>query len=244
MPGIDLSRWSLQLPVDADGGEGQPAGDGEAARPAASVPAARLAAGYADPWFHADAEGRVVFTAPANGAVTTPGVGSDHTRSELREVYAGPGATAHGDWTSALGGELRASCAVWAVAMRSDVATLAQIHGQERVFVLLVYRPARRDVAVDLYARNADGSGHQRTPIAAGVAPGDPITFTLRYAGDTLTVTVNGDTRQLPVDRSWAGAPVYFKLGAYHAAPNTGNAEGDLTRVACSAFAVEHGPAR
>jgi hypothetical protein len=47
---------------------------------------------------------------------------------------------------------------------------------------------------------------------------------------------------ELPVDRSWAGTPVYFKVGAYHAAPSAGNAEGDATQVACSRFEVQHGP--
>jgi hypothetical protein len=98
-------------------------------------------------------------------------------------------------------------------------------------------------VAVDLYERDADGSGHRRLPVAEGIAPGEPIRFSLRYAGDLLTVRVNGATRALAVERSWAGAPVYFKLGAYHAAPSTGNPEGDATQVACARFEVDHGPA-
>jgi hypothetical protein len=184
--------------------------------------------------------GNLVFTAPANGAVTTPGVGSDHTRSELREMYAGPGASSRGDWTSAVGGQLDATCAVRAAAARSDIVTVGQIHGQDLVFVLLEYRPARQDVVLDVYDRNAPASPHQRIPVAVGIQLGDLFSWSLRYAGDTVAATVNGQTRQVQVDPSWAGAPVYFKLGAYHAAPHTGNAEGDASVVAFERFTVRH----
>jgi len=43
-----------------------------------------------------------------------------------------------------------------------------------------------------------------------------------------------------PIDPSWAGTPVYFKVGAYHSVSNTGNPAGDETQTSFNAFAVTH----
>ena len=232
---FDLSRWRLDLPVDAHGGTG---GTASPQLPADAILPAELGTTYVGPYFYADAQGRIVFTAPANGAVTTPGVGSNHTRSELHEVFSGAGATANGDWIG--NGVLTATCSVQAVASASDVAIIGQLRADNNDLALLMYRPSHHDVAVDVYQADAAGSAHVRTPLATDVNLGDPIAYRLALQGGVLTATVDGQTQSFTTGASWAGVPLYFKLGAYHTAPNTGNAANDLTMVSFSQFSVQH----
>ena len=232
---FNLSQWKLDLPIDRFGGQG---GTGGIQNASQTIATSQLLAGFVDAYFYADAQGRLIFTAPANGAVTSPGVGSDHSRSELREVYAGPGADANGNWTGT--GVLTGTCAIRAVAPASSNAVFAQVRSQTNTLALLVYRPATHDLAVDIYSANASGSGHTVTALVKNVNLGDGIAYSLSVSGNVITATVNGATRSSTLDASWVGAPLYFKLGAYHLAPNTGNAPGDMTVVAYSAFAVSH----
>jgi len=233
---FNLSGVKLQLPIDQYGGTG---GVGNIQYADEEITSAQLVAGFADAYFYADTSNRMVFYDPSNGAVTTPGVGSDHTRSELRELYAGPGADSNNDWTSAIGGTLTASCVVQSVSVDSDEATIAQIHNQSYVFMLLMYRPAYNDIAVDIYS-SLGSSTHTRTSMVQNISLNTPVSYTLKYAGNDLVATVNGVTQTFAIDPSWAGTPVYFKLGAYHAAPNTGNPAGDNTQTAFSSFAITH----
>lgn len=232
---FDFSKWKLDLPVDRNGGTGGAGGIEIAAQ---TITSAQLLRSFADPYFYADKQGRLIFTAPANGAVTSPGSGSDHTRSELREVFSGPGADVNGNWTGS--GRLTGTCQVRAVAASSGTTIISQLRGQAHDLALLVYRAATHDVAVDIYSTNTTGSTHTLTPLATNVNLGDTITYTLALNGSLLSATVNGASRSVTVDSSWVGAPLYFKLGAYSAAPNTGNAAADVTMVAYSAFAVTH----
>ncbi|HEX2544143.1 MAG TPA: polysaccharide lyase family 7 protein [Ramlibacter sp.] len=230
---MDLSGWKLNLPVDAEGGTG---GNGGVQYGARTLLPQQLAAGYQSDWFHADAQGRIVFTAPANGAVTTPGTGSDHTRSELREFHlAGDG---NGNWTGS--GTLSAACEVRQVATASPKAVIGQLRSEDHVFAQVVYRPATADVAVDVYERNAPGSPHALHVLATGVALGHPLAYTLSFSGGRLTATVNGTSRTFTPAAGWSTVPLYFKVGAYHSAPNVGNAAGDRSVVACSGIRVSH----
>ncbi|MES2393310.1 MAG: polysaccharide lyase family 7 protein, partial [Acidobacteriota bacterium] len=142
-----LSQWKLGLPVDIYGGSG---GVGSIQFEAAEVSPSTLTNGYSSPYFYLNASNSIVFTAPSNGATTTPGSGSDDTRSELREQYTGSGADSNHDWNSTIGGTLTGACTINAVSANTDEATFAQIHGQDSVFVLLIYRPAHNDIEVQL----------------------------------------------------------------------------------------------
>ena len=230
---MDLSGWKLNLPIDASGGTGGIAGVQYAAR---TVLPQELAAGFSDDYFRTDAQGRIVFTAPANGAVTTPGVGSDHTRSELREFDRN--GDAKGDWTGS--GTLAASCEVQQVATTSNTAIIGQLRSETHVFAQLLYRVATQDVVVDVYQSDTDGSRHAVTVLLPGMALGQPIAYTLSLAGGVLTAAANGASHEFAVDSTWTAAPLYFKVGAYHGAPNIGNPAGDRTIVACSHFAATH----
>jgi hypothetical protein len=235
--GFDFTPWYLQLPIDQYGGTGGTNGIQYASTSAST---AQIKAGFVDPYFYADSSCNLLFTTPSNGAVTTPGSGSDHTRSELRELYTGTGADSNSDWNSSIGGTLNAVARVNSVSVGSDIATIAQIHGQSLVFMLLVYRPALNDVAVDIYTTNTSSSAHTRTSVATGITLGSAITYKIVYSANTIAVTVNGNTQSFPIDSSWANTPVYFKLGAYHSVSNTGNPAGDQTQVSFSSLAVTH----
>jgi hypothetical protein len=239
---LPTGSWKLQLPIDQFGGTG---GTGNIQYASIEETTAQLSAGFVDPYFYADTAtyagttNHVVFVAPSNGAVTTPGTGSDHTRSELRELYTGTGADASSDWNSAIGGTLTANCVVQAVSASSDEATIGQIHNQSYVFMLLLYRPTQKDIAVDIYS-SLGSSTHTRASLVQNVKIGDPIAYSIAYKNTSMTVTVNGTTQTYTIDPTWAGTPMYFKLGAYHAAPNIGNPAGDKTQVAFSSFAITH----
>ncbi|HEY0307757.1 MAG TPA: polysaccharide lyase family 7 protein [Acidobacteriaceae bacterium] len=241
---FDLSKWKLTLPIDQYGGTG---GTNGTQYEAYTIYPAQLTAGFTDAYFYADTSGNVIFTAPSNGASTSPGSGSDHTRSELRELYTGTGADSNNDWSSTIGGTLTATCRVLSVSVNSDEATIGQIHGQNYVFMLIIYRPGNKDIAVDIYTSNTSTSAHSRTSLLTGVNLGDTVTYSIRYAGSTITTTVkdvttNSATQTLlsSPDSTWTGTGVYFKLGAYHAVPNKGNPAGDQTQVSFSAFATTH----
>jgi len=230
---MDLSGWKLNLPVDANGGNGGNDGVQFGGR---TVLPQELAAGFSDDYFRSDGQGRIVFTAPANGAVTTPGVGTDHTRSELREFDRS--GDAKGDWTGS--GTLSATCEVQQVATASPVAVIGQLRSENHVFAQLVYRVASQDIAVDVYQGDSDGSRHAVTVLAPGVALGQPVAYALSFAGGVLTASVDGASRDFTVDGTWSTARLYFKVGAYHLAPNVGNPAGDRTTVACAGISVTH----
>jgi hypothetical protein len=230
---MDLSGWKLNLPVDANGGTGGSNGVQFGGR---TVLPQELVAGFSDDYFRIDGQGRIVFTAPANGAVTTPGVGTDHTRSELREFDRS--GDAKGDWTGS--GTLSATCEVQQVATASPVAVIGQLRSENHVFAQLVYRVASQDIAVDVYQSDSDASRHAVTVLAAGLALGQPVAYALSFNAGVLTASVDGASRDFTVDGSWSSAPLYFKVGAYHLAPNVGNPAGDRTTVACAGISVTH----
>lgn len=229
-PAFDLSNFKLTLPVDRYGG---------ITGAAVTLNPDQLVAGYADAWFHGDDQGRIVFTAPANGAVTTPGTGTDHTRSELREFFRGTGSNADGYWVGS--GVLRAQGAVQAVASSATRAFIAQVRSADCILALLAYRPGTRDVAIDVYQSPVAGSVHASTVLATNVAPGDAIAYEISMNNGALQVALNGAAaRSFPVDAAWGTTPVAFKLGAYHNAPNTGNAAGDATVVTYARWSITH----
>jgi len=236
---FSTSSWKLTLPIDIYGGMGGTNGTQYAA---ASVKASLLTAGFANPDFYADSAGHVIFTDYSNGATTTPGSGSDHTRSEMRELYTGSGTVGNSSWDSTLGGSMHGDMSVEAVSVDSDEATFAQIHGDTAVFTLLVYRPAKNDIAVAMYPTPTSTKG-SFTEVLSGISLGDRICYTLSYTGNTVTVTVRSGNNSNTMDfdvTAWAGTPVHFSYGAYAAAPKTGNPSGDQTRVSYSSLTVTH----
>jgi hypothetical protein len=231
---FDLSEWDLILPVDALGGSGGTNGSEYAA---ATISTAQLLAGFSDDYFELNGNDQLVFTAPSNGATTA---NSSHTRSELHEYYAGPDAAVDGCWSSGLGGRLQATAVVEAASVDSDEATIGQIHGNNSApFVLLMYRPANEEIFLQVYD-SPTTSTYTDTVIEQGVPLKSSISYQLSFENGIVTATANGNTVTIDAGSDWETYPVRFDLGAYSAAPNTGNPIGDETQVAFSSFSVSH----
>lgn len=226
---FDLRPYRLGLPVD---GNGRPRGE------AATISNAELNGppGYQSDYFHLQSDGALVFRAPSNGATTTPGVGSDHTRSELRELYRGAGSS---EWTNRIGGTLRADCLVHKTALRASATVIGQIHALDSMMMLLVFRPKAGTVSAVVL--DAPGrSAAREIVLAEGVAKGDRLRYAIQWIGRTLSVTVNGRTGNLTTAPEWDGVPVYFKAGAYSTAPASGNLPLDATEVWFYALQIQH----
>jgi hypothetical protein len=230
--GFNFSPWKLTLPINEYR-------NGDDTYVAWTIQPSDLTDEFGDAYFYASGT-KVVFYDPANGATTTPGSGSDHTRSEMRELYRGTGHDSNSDWNSSIGGTLNGVCTVDSVAPSSQEATVAQIHGQTNVFVLLDYRTTTGNVELAIYNSNSSGATKTNYTVESGVALGQTLTYQLSYSGNTVTATVNGSTISETVDSSWTGTPVYFKAGAYHSAPNTGNGAADATQVSYSSLSITH----
>jgi len=247
---FNMSPWDLALPQDIYGGVGGVNGIQFSYAPVYTL------TGFSDPFFYLNASNQLVFTAPANGAVSSPGVGTDDTRSEFRELYTGPGADGNSDWygdtNSGTGGVLTGNCAVTAVSINSDEATFAQIHGQSNPFVLLVYRPAYNDVEIQISSTSA-ATSTPRTELATNVSLGDTLSYSLSYsapsltAAGTITVQVNDVTtnttnsqQTFTIDSSWSNQGMYFKLGAYGGPTNFGNPNSDYKQVIYNSWQVCH----
>lgn len=226
---IDLSKFKLTLPVNSTGG---------VTGKAADIRQAELNAnpGYSSQYFYTDSSGAVVFYAPANGATTTPGSGSDHTRSELREMYTGAGTT---EWTNAIGGTMTASLRIDQVSNSKAKAIIGQIHGLSSMMTLLYYAPASKTVEIR-YFTSPDNTASKTVVLASNVKVGDAISYRIQWIGNSASVTVNGKTLNIQTPAVWNKVPVYFKAGAYSSTPNTGNGASDATKVAFYSLAIQH----
>ena len=191
--------YYLGLPIDQYGGTGGANGDQFAEQ---NINSSALASAFSDPYFYLNNSNQIVFTAPSNGATTSPGVGTNDTRSELREEYYGPGYSNGSDWDSTIAGTLTATCAVNATSADTDEATIGQIHGQNEPFVLLEYLPASSSIAVSILTTNTTDSGSTSTTMATGISLGTTVDYKLQFSGSTVTVTVNGNTQTFTVDSS------------------------------------------
>lgn len=224
---FDLSNFKLTLPVDSSGG---------AKGPAATISTKDLVAGYASEYFQAGPSGTLDFFAPTNGATTTPGSGSDHTRSELRELYT-PTET---EWTNRIGGTLSATCHVLqAPRDSSHSVTIGQIHSLSGILLILGYSERRQEVEARVYS-SPKSSNATAYVMRTKVKIGDRIAYSIQWIGSTLSVTVNGTTKNWDTASSWNNEPVYFKLGAYSSAPDSGNPPGDATKVSFERFYIQH----
>lgn len=225
---FDLSHFKLTLPVNSTGGT---------TGTAATIRTKELVGypGYASEYFQTGALGTLEFFSPTNGA-TTSGSSSSHTRSELRELYTATGPT---EWTNRIGGTLTATCRIRQASVNSDEAVIGQIHGLSSILVLIDYNPRKQQVEAKVYS---SPSNSQTTvyPMKTNVAIGDRIAYSVQWIGSTLSVTVNGATRNWTTASNWNNVPVYFKLGAYSSAPNTGNPASDATKVSFERFYVQH----
>jgi hypothetical protein len=260
----------LGMPVDQYGGTGGTGGDQFAWQ---TVQPATLAAGFSDLYFYLNGSNQIVFTAPSNGATSSPGVGTNDTRSELREYYYGSNNIDSDDWDSSVGGTLTATVAVNATSADTFEATIGQIHGQNQPFALLEYEPTCHSLSsnpngytgcvfIAYVLTNTTNSASSTALLAYNVQLNYFFTYTLKLSGSTLSaavssptsgtlytgtsngVSVSNGSASITVDSSWVGTGtadgMYFKIGAYSGAANTGNPAGDETQVTVSSFSITH----
>lgn len=200
---FDLSHWYLGLPVDASGGT---------TGKSASIPAARLAAGYVHPeYFKTGADGAMVFWAPVTGATTS---GSSYPRSELREQISPPSNTVN--WRGFGIHTLTAVCKVLEVPSKEKVI-IGQIHsktGNTRPLVKLQYRSGRIEALIKK-SPNADPDAKLQFQ---QVGLDSPVSYIIRMQDGLVTVEVNGMRQTMDVfdsDPDWAHQEFYFKAGSY-----------------------------
>lgn len=223
---LNLSNYKLTLPVDANG---NPSGL------AATVAPTSLQS-YSSKYFYVNSDGAVVFYCPSNGATTTPGQGSDHARTELRELYKIGGPT---EWTNTVGGTLTATLKITRVPASLNSVFVGQIHSGSAILAMLAYNPKKKQIEARVYP-TPTSSAPNTYVLATNVPVGAKWGYTLQWIGSTLSVSINGKATNWTVDASWNNVPVYFKAGAYSAAPNAGNPAGDATEVAFSTLQVQH----
>lgn len=226
---MNLTNFKLTIPVDA---KGNPSGL------AATIDPRQLAGspGYSSKWFYVDSDGAVVFYCPSNGATTTPGQGSDHARSELRELYKLTGPT---EWTNKVGGSMSATLRINKAPAAQSSVTIGQIHGLSALMTLLTYDAAKKQIVAKVYPTPTSTRANSIV-LATGVPLGVKWNYTIQWIGSTLSISVNGKATNWVVDASWNNVPVYFKAGAYSSAPNSGNADGDATEVAFYDLQIQH----
>lgn len=233
---FNLSGWKLQLPVDDCGGSG---GANNTRWAATSIATDTLLSGFTNDYFFVDGNA-LVFRAPANGATTSPGSGSDSTRAELREMNDPNGTTT---WLGNSGGTLTGTASIVSVSSGANNATFAQLFSNEKnntkPFAALRFRPAMGTIEIQYYRVNTDTTAIPVT-VVDNVKLNTPISYSLSFDGKQIGITINDKHLDIPVDSTWGGLPLYFKLGAYHNAKNINNPAGDQTVVKYSAFAASH----
>ncbi|GGU69883.1 hypothetical protein GCM10010259_69580 [Streptomyces daghestanicus] len=216
--GIDLSIWQLQEPV---GSSGSPT----------TIGPSQLQGGYEDDYFYTDTDGALTFWSPEKG-VTTPN--SKYPRSELREVEPGGGSA---NWS--LEGTHRMSATLRVVSVTSNVC-VGQIHlgeggGSTKPLLELYYR-ASGDIV--LGTENSPEGG-QTLHDVGHVPVGEKWSYTIGVSGgDTIDLTVNGNTTHYPIADSFKSYKQYFKAGAYNQSASDSSTQG--AKVAFYSLDVSH----
>ncbi|APA06150.1 hypothetical protein SS1G_01389 [Sclerotinia sclerotiorum 1980 UF-70] len=199
---IDLSKWTLQLPI---GTTGHPE----------SISGSKLAGcnGYTQKdYFYTNTDGSVVMKVPggvSTGCVTTPN--SKHCRTELRE--ASPSS-----WDpSSSSNKLSATLQVITADDSTHGTVIGQIHIDDSVSskpVCELFYNSKGAISIGVEQTRA--GGNEIVTQVGSVAVGSKFSYEIAYQGGELTVAINGgaakvlDTYQLDSPKS------YFKAGNYN----------------------------
>ena len=206
---INLANWSLQLPVDAQGGTSGPATE---VRPIGS---------YSHPtFFHPDGGGGLVLSAPVVGAKTAQ---ATHTRTELREMDHAKEA----GWSVSQGGTLTAELAIGAVPRKADgtpaPVVIGQVHGKSDELCRLYYESGTVTFE-DAHGGGAGGTGKFPLRDALGHQPrinlGETFDYVIKVGSGRLAVSVLAGgaaySASEPINPTWGSDRLYFKAGAYN----------------------------
>lgn len=214
---FDLRHWKLTLPSGAE------------------VSAAELNAGFqmADSFYTDPVGGGLVFRSPNIAGHTEDSL---YSRSELCEMRApdGPASAAENNWTTALGGVLKARLRVDAVSTTGDPRKLGrvvigQIHGPHTEVVRLYFDKKPEAHKARLYIASEDvqsGNSVFSTDIVPdtddeGIALGEIFEYRIELAQRTLHVTIARQgrmpvTHTQDIDPRYDGLSLYFKAGVYN----------------------------
>ena len=220
---FDLSVWELQLPI---GSPGSPT----------TIPPSQLEGddGYSNPaYFWTDKnDGSMTFWDPESG-VTTPN--SNYPRSELREMNPDGSAA---DWS--LSGTHTLSATLRIVSVTKSVC-VGQVHlgsgGSSTKPLLELYYDAGGNIS--LGTENSPDGGQTLHPIG-NVPMGQQWSYVINISGgDTINLTVNGNTTSYPIDSSFDQYHQYFKAGDYNQSASSSTTNG--AKVKFYALDVSHG---
>jgi hypothetical protein len=194
---IDFSIWELQLPI----------GSGNSP---ATISSNQLLVGFSNAYFYQTSDGGQVFMDPATGITTS---GSQHCRTEMRELKAGGGSAA---WTSQGTHTMTVSGKVLQVGGgASGHVTVAQIFNATDSIPLAELEYATNRGGFELLYEEAKGTG-TTVDLGTSVPLNTAYTFMLALSDGVLTASING--KQVFARTPSAATAVkafYFKFGDY-----------------------------
>ncbi|SFY33799.1 polysaccharide lyase family 7 protein, partial [Azotobacter vinelandii] len=231
MYNIDLSRWNLTIPVDAE-----------------IIQTAALQT-YASPWFIRNAEGSITFFAPSSGDGISSTENSTYPRSELRETLLN-GDDREANWSlgSAPLHRLSATLRVDSLAA-SGKAIIGQFHGEgSKVPVKVQVTRISGTDRFKVYLQNKPtlGGTEYKPSFATEIALGEVFGYDLRVTSAgllscALTTAAGSETLTAQVDvESYSDDTWYAKAGMYSQEVVGGEGAGQATFFALRMF---HGEA-
>lgn len=208
---LDLSHWSLTLPVDASG-----ANSGTAD----TVTTSELLNGYESSWFQAVEGGGVQFFAPIQGATTAHTV---YPRSELRELLSPPDPSVN--WSSAGPAELTAYLTVHQVPLANGKVTVGEIVGYNgtnpdiNVLTKVIFEYNADNCSATLYtltlpSPTASSSTASRHVLTRTLKLGQPFPYSIRVDNKTVYFATGTATASDPIPAAWDDVGLYFRAGA------------------------------
>jgi hypothetical protein len=204
---VDLTVWNLSVPVGS---------------PALTIDTPALAAGYRDPYFHADS-GTLFFWAPVTGSVTKS---AKYPRSELRETFP-DGRVRNWKYPEA-DNLLRASLVVNQVPSSGKIV-IGQIHqyGSNEPLLKVEYQYKETTKLGNIVAKlrpTPDQEEPTVIQITSGVPLNSRFTYTIHLTpSGSLLVSAANAQWSYKLDPGWKTKDLYFKAGVY-TQDNTGYA--------------------
>ena len=208
---MDLSHWSLTLPVDANG---------EHSGTAATVTTAELTSGYSSEWFYGTQNGGVTFFAPIQGATTKS---TPYPRSELRELLDPSDYSVN--WSAHDTAAMAADLVVHQAPSANGKVTIGEIVGYNganpdvSVLTKLVYEFNADQCSAVLYTSTLDtptssGSTARRQVLPTSVPLGAPFSYSIRVESHEIRVTSGSAEVLETIGSAWDAEGLYFRAGA------------------------------
>lgn len=235
---LDLSLWSLSVPVDSDGGN---------LGSATTIKTSILDSTYTSSYLYTSSDNGVVFWCPTDGATTSPGQGSDHPRTELRETR---------NWTLSEKGKLQATLIVNRHPIDTPDVIIGQIHCSNTYssvpFVMLHLNAGTIQAVIK---QSLTAKVYHKQNIISGISSTTKIYYSIYCNGNNIyfnvITTPSGGTSTtstwqdpIPAEFNNSAVQVHFAAGDYvqEHTPNDGlfpNST-DGGRVTMYSLAITH----